>query len=524
MTDEPQPGARPARRPAEAALAVACGLLLALNVAVFATRLASVLRAHPLYITEGAEGPTIYPVWKAQAGHPVYEPAYAPPHAITWYNFLFYHVYAILLNLLGARDGGMLLPARMITLALGVVGAIGFRLVVRRLAAPEGRGFALAATALAIVAWLGTNYMAWWVFSIRPDAGGAALLTWGLLAFLWASARRSMAGMVVASALFFSAWAFKQSLVCVLFSVCLYTLARRDWRLLFPLALPCAAGMALTFAVLGRDYWENTIVAPTRSAGIDLRQSAAIFARIFAQNAFFWLYPFVPPALRLLTRGRATADGTEAPGAGALWLALPITFAFGFAALGHEGSNKNHVIEYYVVTSALALVALRRVLAMPEGRARTAGLALAVATLAPMVAFPAAQLAAPRSFGRIRLADAAEYAARERLARAVGGLEKPVLIFDDILAQPWHASDDRYPTFVPDLNWFLAGKAPLLFEGGGAAPMIRRHAFRSLLLTGGMPAELEAAREAGYVEVPDPPEAIRAAGLKLLVLREDAPR
>src|SRR5947208_3682110 len=80
----PSAGGRPATGLPEAALLLACGLMLALNVPVFASRLASVSRHYPLCITEGAEGPTIYPVWKVQAGQPLYEATFEAPYAITW--------------------------------------------------------------------------------------------------------------------------------------------------------------------------------------------------------------------------------------------------------------------------------------------------------------------------------------------------------------------------------------------------------------------------------------------------------
>ena len=194
-------------------------------------------------------------------------------------------------------------------------------------------------------------------------------MTWGLLAYLRAADRRSVWGMVVASILFFSAWAFKQSLVWILFSVSLYTLVRpRDWQLLLPLTLPCAAGMAAILVGLGPVYRQNTIAVQT-TAAMDLGQGARIFARIFLQNAFCWLYSFVPLVLRRAMRaGREPDEAAGRPGpagTAALWLALAITFAYGFSALCHAGSNKNHIIEYYIITTTLALAALRRVLDWP---------------------------------------------------------------------------------------------------------------------------------------------------------------
>jgi hypothetical protein len=154
---------------------------------------------------------------------------------------------------------------------------------------------------------------------------------------------------------------------------------------------------------------------------------------------------------------------------------------------------------------------------MEPGRARSVGLGAAIVLVVPMAIFPAAQLAYPRGLGRISLAGPAEFEARAGLARAVDRLEKPVLIFDDILSQPWHSTGGRFPAFVPDPVWYGWARDHGLLEGGGAGAMIRRHEFRSLVLGGWMTAEIEAAREGGFREADDQPAGVRDAGLKLLV-------
>lgn len=520
MSDESRPADGPTSSRAGAALALACVTLLALNAPVFASRLLSVLRTHPLCITEGSEGPTIYPVWKAIHGRPVYEPTAAPPFPITWYNFLFYQTYARLLSALGVDGEGILLWGRLLTLASAALGAAGHWLVIRRLAPPSaGPPFRLAAAAVVVVAWFGTNFAAWWPLSIRPDIPAEALVTWGLWAYLRGLDRRSPAAMLAASALFFAAWGFKQSVVWTLFGVSLYTLVRtRDWRLLLPLTLPCAAAMAATFAALGAPYRANTIGVQGQTPMIP-RQAIEIFGRISAQNAFPWLFWAAPLFLR---RGAAPGVGPEGRGVGAVATAFACSFAYGLVALARLGSNKNHLFEPYMLGTTLALVALGRFLALPRGRARSIGLAAATALLVPMALFPAAQLLRPRSFGRIELADAAEYAARSALARDVDGLEKPLLIFDDILSQPWHSTGGRYPAFVPDPVWYGLARDRGLLEGGGAPAMIRRREFRSLVIEPWRDGEISAAREAGYRRADPTPEGIRAAGLILLVA-PDAP-
>jgi hypothetical protein len=518
------PAGRPAGRMPEAALALVCALAFLLNVPVFASRLGSLLDAYRLDITEGCEGPSIYSVWKAQNGHALYERPDKDTYTITCFNFLFYRSYALLLDLAGSRDGDLLFYGRFITLAFGALGVAGHWLLIRRVSGPAPGPTAWLATAVPVVlAWFGTNFMAWWVLAIRPDVAGAALVTWALLAYLWAADRRSPAGMALASAAFFLGWAFKQSLVWTFFSACLYTLVRlRSWRLLLPLAIPCGLAMAATYAYLGDPYWVNTIVAPAMSQ-MSVKQSALIFARIFFQNGFYWLFWLVPLLMPTAAGdGEAAGTGTEGAGLpdrgrGFLHMALAITFVYGIVALGRAGSNKNHIIEAFLIAATLSVAALRRILARGHGRPRDLALAAAAALMVPMALFPAAQLARPHALGRITLADGRADAVRAALAEDVDRLEKPVLIFDDILSQPWHATGGEYPAFVADSFWYWEAKSKGFLQEGGAESLIRRHAFRSLLLDNSMVGEMRAARESGYREAPDQPAGIRAAGLKLLV-------
>jgi hypothetical protein len=144
--------------------------------------------------------------------------------------------------------------------------------------------------------------------------------------------------------------------------------------------------------------------------------------------------------------------------------------------------------------------------------------------MVPMALFPAAQLARPRGLGRITLDDGPADAVRAALADDVDRLGKPVLIFDDILAQPWHATDGRYPAFVADSFWYWEAKSKGFLKGGGAEELIRRREFRSLVLDASMVGELGAAREAGYCEADPQPAGIRAAGMMLFVPCDPAPR
>src|SRR5215831_17686727 len=97
-------------------------LLAALDLVVVCVRAADVLSYGRLVLFP-AEGPVLYALWKVQHGHPLYEWPTRPVFTLTLYNFLFYETYAVATRMLHAFDGGTIVAARFVTLAVAAGGA-----------------------------------------------------------------------------------------------------------------------------------------------------------------------------------------------------------------------------------------------------------------------------------------------------------------------------------------------------------------------------------------------------------------
>jgi hypothetical protein len=116
--------------------------------------------------------------------------------------------------------------------------------------------------------------------------------------------------------------------------------------------------------------------------------------------------------------------------------------------------------------------------------------------------FPTLRLGVVRS--NLVFGDGERYAQRREMSALLARLPKPVLIPDEVLSQPWHATAGRYPAFVMDgLVYEQAEKIGLL-EGGGLVGKVRRREFGAVVAAPNS-AFARAAAEAGYEEVVPPP-------------------
>lgn len=473
--------------------------VLALNAVVFAVRLTSVIHSYRLFITEGAEGPHVYAIWRAVHGYPLYEWPDQPFFTLTFYNFLFYRTYAVVLRVLGTDGEGILFGGRLITLAFALGGCFAYRGLLLDLA-NGGRGDAYTrayASLLAPVLWLGTNFTAWWALSIRPDVPAVALATMGLWVLVRALRSNRLAPVALASAAFGLAWTFKQSTVLTFGAATLYLVAlRRDLLRAALLASPFAILAAATLLLGGPAFRYNVITAPALS-GFSWTQAAAIAGRVALQNAYVWVFPVLGwwwlRRERPVEQPGARRDDVEA----LLPVVALVALLAGLVALGREGSNKNHLLEGYLVTGLVAsrtLFALRARAGSPSAQR---GAVAAAALLVPMIVFPALQLALPNRFGVTRLATAEMRAAKRELARRVDALPKPAVVLDDVLAQPWHSSGGRYPAVVLDNVWFDIAARRGMLRHGGPETLLTRGLARSALVPAGGPY-YRAAQAAGW--------------------------
>jgi len=472
------------------ALLVVAGALAVLNAGVFAERATSLVHTYRLFITEGAEGPHIYAVWRVLNGHPLYEWPLQVPYSLTFYNALFYRTYAAFLQLAGVNGEAILYWGRVLTLGFTVTAAAVFAAMAIWLVPREERTrLVLALVALlAPVIWLGSNFTAWWALSIRPDVPAALFSLAGLWLVLRVDASGRWRSLLAASLLFFLAWAFKQSFVLTLLGSAVFFGWRRDWRALAVLVGPFTALAVVAVAIGGPEYRYNLLVAPALS-GYAPRQAAAIVARVAVQNAFVWAFPVIAwlhaRAQTVDTPADVIAERRDA--LTRLRVIAGVALMCGVAMLARAGTNKNQLFEAYVAGALLATVETIRCARVTLAPRRGRRLAVfATVLLLPMVAFPAAQLLWPNHFGVTRLAADTDLRRRAALADALAGLPKPLFIDDDILGQPWHATENRYPALVLDRLWLSIAIPP----GGGqdfAKRALEWQAPRAVVATDGDP-------------------------------------
>jgi hypothetical protein len=467
--------------------------LVAVNTAVFATRAGSLLAVYRWFIAEGAEGPNPYAIWRVMHGHPLYEWPLTPPYTLTLYNFAYYHAYAAVLEIFGVDGERILLGARFVTLSLALVGCWCFYRLTLEVVGESAlsKAVRLSLAGMSAIVWFGTNFAAWWPLCIRPDAGAWLFATCGLwFSVMWLRRRSSL--LLIASSSFFAlAWAFKQPTVWLFAGCLVYTAVFvRRARPLLALLGPFAVLVALSLSLGSPAYRYNLLAAPTLSrwhAGPMLD----LLLRLGAANLFVWLFWLAAVlaewrANQKMSRKDALRGLT--PVTTLLLTCLGISLLTGAASLGREGTSKNQLMEAYLVAALLSVAGLvRTVLDARTTTPRVPGL-LAAALLTSMLGLPLAQLVWPNRYGIQKIpASDAQLQARQRLARAIATLPKPLFIADDIFSQPWHSSGGHYPAVALDYVWFdIATRAGAV--GENALQLLpRTHGLRSVIRPAGDP-------------------------------------
>jgi hypothetical protein len=436
--------ARRARVPEVLLCVAALGALIVLGA-----RLASWSNCWRLSITEGREAPAIYGIWRVLHGHALYEWPNRPPFSVTLYNFGFYRAYAAVLGLLGVDGEELLRAPRLLTALGGVVGAAVFVDVAARLRRPKDALGWTALVGLSFTIWFGTQFASWWAVSVRPDLWAAALALLGLRLGISAVTERRVGALVFASLLFYAAWSFKQSTVWMFAGLVMAFALGRDVRSAVLLAAPCAGLMFATLALGSDEYRFNLLEAPAASA-FSSALLRDVLVRVVPQNGWVFAgYLVVLAAGTGPLRARFRELATERR---VLAIVALVAVTFGVAALGREGSNKNHLLEGYIASGLASWAALGEL--GESGAVRRWALAAVVTLLLPLAVFPWAQLARPNAMGRIVLCTPDDGAELARLSAAVALLPKPLYSDDEIMSLPWHSSDGRYPALVLDGTWY----------------------------------------------------------------------
>jgi hypothetical protein len=458
-------------------------VLAALDLLILSIRLADVVAFGRLSVFP-AEGPVLYAIWKVRHGHPLYEWPTRPYFVLTLYNFVFYKSYAALFEALRLSDPAMPIAARFITGAYAIAGAVGQYAAVSRLT-PVPRSFRLPLACLCVATWFGAALPGWWTLAIRPDIPASAISTWGVVAALTAFATGKRGWLAAAGFAFFIAWTFKQSQVALFAATCGYVLLwRRSIAELTIFIAASGAGAALVIDTGGGIYRANVFAAPQLNALIPYL-ALYWYRSVILTDLLLWgiaVYAIVAIVRPGSTLGppRSVAD---MPLRSRQLFGLDVTYpafatlvagAAGAVLLAKVGSALNHIMELNVAASLVSAA----VIAAAWETSRARGICLAGATLlAPMIAFQAALLwndhgavAAAlqlRSWGtQVRLTTAESARDRERLAAVFATLPHPVFTDDEVFAQPWHATGNRYPTVILDHVFYDAARSKGLVGRG----------------------------------------------------------
>jgi hypothetical protein len=462
-------------------IAAALGAMTVLGV-----RLSTWARCWRGSITEGREGPGLYALWRLIHGHALYEQPLGEPYSITLYNFGFYQVYARVSALLGVDADGILLWPRFYTLLGAAFGAALFVRVGMRLARPSNRLEWTGLAALAFVVWFGSQFISWWAFAVRPDVWAAALALLGLDFVLVALESGSFKSLLLAALGFVLAWSFKQSTISTFAGALLaITWLRRDVRRTLALGLPFGAVVGLALVLGGVAYRENLLRAPLigRMEWGLLRE---VLLRAIPQNV--WVFCFAPAAFLWYCRGRVRAGWARLGEAERLLAVVAmVAVTFGSVACAREGSNKNHLLEGYVAAALCSWCAFRR--GSRDSRCVAVG---ALAMALPLVVMPALQIASALGvvgarFGRTTFCSAADAREFERLAQTVGALPHPLYADDEVLAQPWHATSNRYPALVLDGTWYAIARRERLLPPDFPLGEFARRGLKTAVLPVGHP-------------------------------------
>lgn len=325
----------------------------------------------------------------------------------------------------------------------------------------------------------------WWQISARPDIAALAVATWGLWIYFSAIEERVTTRAVAASLLFYAAWSFKQTTVTVFIACCLTLLFGPRWiRGFFWLCAPFAISVALTFLIGGRNYFLNTVYAPSVNS-FSISAGVSEIARALMDSPFIWLGGAL--GATALLSGRLKVDGGEP-------MALPVSrmllIGYGLAVLAdccricRLGSARNTHFEAFLCSAALTSVLIGTILYNCCGQqSHNLWIVLLLSGLAINMVIVGTKLLPSTRFGRITLASREEFASRLELANQMRSLPAPVFIRVGILTLPWIANEDRYPAVMDDVLFYQAVTRRGDVQQYPIATLVMSHHFRSLLVT-----------------------------------------
>ncbi len=475
-------------------------LLGALAIAAVATSLAlaawrvcsSISFAEPLQMqTSGAEYESLFAIWKASQGDPVYGSRTAAPYNAVVYNWLFYAGYGSIVgaaeHLLTLSDAWLPTVARLLTLAGAIVwwaAAAASVRAIRGIGTPSGAFAAPLPSILALGPLTG-----FWMITARPDIWAVACEASGALAFLVLARRGGPWAIVLPVFAAYLAWSFKQTNLALIAAVVLFLL----WRGRFA----AAAGATGLFGAL---------VAATLAVGTPEYRAAVLFSgyplEFLVERGFrnainagaktvpIWL-PALVLAVSLPWRWRAIAqtrdDATLFTGLG-----TAVAGGLAFATAFQTGASEN----YYFGAAHFGALLVAAVWFRAVGPANRLHRPVAAAAAVGLVIHTAAVGAVLLGIQGV-VSVRSDHAATMRLVECLARYPRPLFVNSPSHALPWLAGgSEPFPlSFVYDRERRLGRP----FERNGIGGLVGTGYFATLALAGQGEAErFDGGSLAGY--------------------------
>ncbi|MFO1486247.1 MAG: hypothetical protein U1F71_22990 [Verrucomicrobiaceae bacterium] len=265
------------------------GVVLLACVALLFERVSSAVTLDRPFLgqTSGLEEEALFSLWKAHHGQPVYTDALSAPFSTSYFNGLFYAVYAAWSRLwavfLSFDDAWLPTIWRALSLFLCVGTWLVLWRVIRQASATAANQMSPLFAPVAAGLCVFNPLFHWMSFSTRPDMG-ALLGDVAAFGLLLAHVRRfswnCLLGAGCAAAF---AWGFKQSQGFAFAGGAVFLLSHRRWRELAVYAAPLLLMVPVMVVAGGEWYRQNTLtlhaLSSQFSAGQGLRLAASAMAK-----------------------------------------------------------------------------------------------------------------------------------------------------------------------------------------------------------------------------------------------------
>lgn len=243
--------------------------------------------------TSGLEEEGLFSIWKVSQHQPVYADPLEIPYAISYFNWLFYAAYGLVvifsLRVLELDSGWLPTVARFLTLSLTFACGFGFWQVAR-----EGRLWPEAWSGLQRVCFAAiavfNPLFGFFIFTARPDVAALFFELAGLALILRYFRTQSRLLLLAAIVALFCAWSFKQTSVFVVSGICLWFVLKRRFADLFWVSAVSGVLYLTTFLIGGQNYL-YAVVRSQANCGFHFLLGADNLMRAFQKS------PLLPVAL-----------------------------------------------------------------------------------------------------------------------------------------------------------------------------------------------------------------------------------